>query len=208
MSLACMVWVLYHSAAEGNDRLVLLSIADEADDDGRNAFPGVERIADKARVHPSTAMRAVARLEATGELLVRRPDRNGRGRHNRYVVCMGRDPAALAAELGWPIDGAQAVDDAVDDTAGNVAPCRVSATGKPADSQHEHVEKPAPDTEKGRTGASQPIDPLTQDPARACATSAAGSAQAPTADSWTFDRDVFAAARSQLVKEPKREPAA
>lgn len=102
MSVRAVAWVLHESPATGNDRLVLIAIADEADDAGRNAFPGIDLIAHKARVDKRTTMRALGRLEATGELLIRRPDHPGRGRFNRYVVVMGRDPDALAGELGWP----------------------------------------------------------------------------------------------------------
>lgn len=97
-----MTWVFMHSPATGNDRLVLLAIADEADDEGLNARPGVRRIAAKSRAHVSTASRCTARLEAGGELLVLRPETRGRGRYNRYAVVMGRDPLALAEALGWP----------------------------------------------------------------------------------------------------------
>ena len=70
-----MTWVFMHSPATGNDRLVLLAIADEADDEGLNARPGVRRIADKSRADVSTAIRCTARLEAGGELLVLSPSR-------------------------------------------------------------------------------------------------------------------------------------
>lgn len=102
MSVKCVAWVFHESMSTGNDRLVLLAIADEADDFGRNAFPGHELIGHKARLPRRTVQRAIARLEGGGELLVKRPDRPGRGRHNRYVVTMGRDPIALAGEAGWP----------------------------------------------------------------------------------------------------------
>lgn len=85
-----MQWVFDYSQSTGNDRLVLLMIADEADDQGANAYPSMERIARRALVSTRTVMRSVARLEAEGELLVERPEMNGRGRFNRYVLVMGR----------------------------------------------------------------------------------------------------------------------
>jgi hypothetical protein len=90
MSVRVLSWVLDHSEAPGNDRLVLIAIADEADDDGANAYPSIDRIARRARVNKRTTMRALERLEATGELVVLRPEVNGRGHHNRYAVVMGR----------------------------------------------------------------------------------------------------------------------
>jgi hypothetical protein len=90
MSIRVLTWVMHESPSTGNDRLVLLAIADEANDTGGNAFPGIDRIAHKARVSRSTALRCIERLEAAGELAVTRPEQYGRGRVNRYVVLMGR----------------------------------------------------------------------------------------------------------------------
>lgn len=102
MSVRAVTWVLHESTSTGNDRLVLIVIADEADNDGLQAFPSIERIAKLARVNPRTVRRCIARLEGGGDLLVRRPEHPGRGRFNRYTITMGRPPEALAAELGWP----------------------------------------------------------------------------------------------------------
>lgn len=127
MSRACEQYVWHESETTGNDRLVLLAIADEADDDGHNAYPSMERIAHKARLNKHTVMRAVARLEEAGELVVTRPERYGRGRFNRYVVVMGRD-----------VDEAQRVADEKGDTLapfsepGMVAPGRAVSDSKRA----------------------------------------------------------------------------
>jgi hypothetical protein len=89
MSIGCIIQVFQHSASSGNDRLVLLCIADEADDEGSNAFPSIRRIADKANCHTDTVVECIKRLEALGELEVKRPDTPGRGRFNRYRVILG-----------------------------------------------------------------------------------------------------------------------
>jgi len=73
-----------------------------AAEDRGNAFPSINRIAAQARVNKRTTMRTIVRLEAAGELLVKRPESYGQGHHNYYVVLMGRDPAEVAAVLGWP----------------------------------------------------------------------------------------------------------
>lgn len=101
MSVYVTSWVLRHSPATGNDRMVLFVIADEADNEGLNAHPGYRTIATLARIHRNTVIDAVARLEAGGELLVHRPAKQGRGHFNRYAVVMGRDPNRLAEGLGW-----------------------------------------------------------------------------------------------------------
>lgn len=91
MSIGCMIWVFHHSQSSGNDRLVLLAIADEADDAGTNANPSLRRIATKANCHRDTATECVKRLEDLGELEVIRPDTPGRGRFNRYrIVTTGK----------------------------------------------------------------------------------------------------------------------
>lgn len=90
MSVLVQALVYQHSEARLADRLVLLAIADEADDDGGSAFPSLRRIAHKARVSVSTASAAVKRLEDSGELEVERPETTGRGHHNRYRVLVGK----------------------------------------------------------------------------------------------------------------------
>ena len=52
--------------------VVLLAIADQADDDGRNAWPGMARLATKARVSERAVQRAVVGLVGLGELEVQR----------------------------------------------------------------------------------------------------------------------------------------
>lgn len=65
-----MSWVFEHSQATGNDRLVLLAIADRCDDDGRNCWKSTEKLAAKARVSKRTAQRCIDHLVEIGELEV------------------------------------------------------------------------------------------------------------------------------------------
>lgn len=102
MSVKVQTWVWDHSKSSGNDRLVLLKIADEADHDGTNTFPSMKTLARTTRVNERTIMRSVKRLEEMGELLVRRPDKYGAGHHNYYVVLMGRPASEVAEALDWP----------------------------------------------------------------------------------------------------------
>lgn len=88
MSIRCQNWVYEYSEATGNERLVLLAIADEAEDDGTNAHPGIDRISHKARVPKRTTMACLARLEEAGYIIVERPKRRGRGHYNTYRVVM------------------------------------------------------------------------------------------------------------------------
>lgn len=83
-----MAWVFAESDATGNDRLVLLAIADEADDDGTKAFPSIDRLAAKCRIPTRTVRRCLVRLEEAESLRVVRPEQKGRGHHNVYTVLM------------------------------------------------------------------------------------------------------------------------
>lgn len=68
MSLHAIVAVFDHSKARLANRLVLLALADYAHDDGTNAFPSVDTLAGKAGVDRRTVQRALADLEAAGEI--------------------------------------------------------------------------------------------------------------------------------------------
>lgn len=88
-----MTQVWDSTEAKGTDRLVLLAIADSADDDGSNAWPSVARLAHKAQVSERTVQRAIRSLEAMGLVFIEenvggpgnaRSDR----RPNRYTVLL------------------------------------------------------------------------------------------------------------------------
>lgn len=70
MSVRVMTWVWEHSRAEGLHRLVLLAIADSADDTGANAWPSVATIAAKCRISERTVQRTVQALADDGQLEV------------------------------------------------------------------------------------------------------------------------------------------
>ena len=87
MSLRAVLWAL--DAAPTDDKsevLVLVALADDADDTGGSCWPSLERIAARARMSVSGARRAVQRLEQAELITVHRPDRQGRGQHNRYQL--------------------------------------------------------------------------------------------------------------------------
>jgi hypothetical protein len=94
MSVRVMTWVFDNSVSEGTDRLVLLAIADRANDDGTDAWPSLGWIAKKANVSERTVRRSIRNLESMGELRTRvraggplnmREDL----RPNLYTVVMG-----------------------------------------------------------------------------------------------------------------------
>ena len=68
MSYKVTAWVLEHSEATLAARLVLLTMAERARDDGGSAFEAVETIARKSRIGESTARACLRRLEAEGRI--------------------------------------------------------------------------------------------------------------------------------------------
>ena len=89
MSVRATVWAFDEAPVTDPTTLcVLLALADDADSDGGNCYPSLRRIAARARVSLSTAKRHVRSLEEAGVIVVDRPERQGRGQHNRYQLCM------------------------------------------------------------------------------------------------------------------------
>jgi len=88
MSVKVSAWVWEHSKTTGNDRLLLLAIADCADDDGDNAWPSVDTLAEKATCSERTVQRRIQHLEEVGCLTVLRGA--GRNGTHRYRVHMDK----------------------------------------------------------------------------------------------------------------------
>lgn len=98
-----MNWVWEQSPVKGNERLLLLAIADCASDDGTNAFPSKQKLQDKTKLDLSTIRRIVKRLEQQGRLAVYRSEQ--RGRANVYNVVMA-SPDQAVDNSGEPVDSA------------------------------------------------------------------------------------------------------
>ncbi len=84
MSIRRMAAIWDISEAIGNDRLVILAIADNADDDGF-CWPSLDYIAAKCRLSQRTVIRSIETLEKSGDLWVEHNRRRG----NRYLVTPG-----------------------------------------------------------------------------------------------------------------------
>ena len=84
-----MNWVWANSPASGNERLVLLALADACSrDDGTGCWPSAATIARKANISTRTVRRVIARLQAEGHIAVHRG--GGRaGSTNSYTVLTG-----------------------------------------------------------------------------------------------------------------------
>lgn len=106
MSIKRMTAVWDSSRAAGSALLLLLAIADNASDDGL-AWPGLESLAQRARISKRAVIKQLKHLEETRELLVyRRP-----GQHNYYLVNVNFTDAdrrrafeTLAQRLGEPVE--------------------------------------------------------------------------------------------------------
>lgn len=84
MSIEVMSWVWKKSKATGTDKFVLLAIADNAWDDGSNAWPSVSTISRKTGLSIRTVQRCIQNLQDLGELSAfDRP-----GHSNLYRVVM------------------------------------------------------------------------------------------------------------------------
>jgi hypothetical protein len=86
MSIKIMSRVWEYSNQKGSDLLLLLAIADNADDSGY-CWPGITYLAKKVRMTERSIINIVRRLEQSGELIVQHNRRNG----NRYGVLTGMD---------------------------------------------------------------------------------------------------------------------
>jgi hypothetical protein len=89
MSIKIMTAVWEHSRATGTDRLVLLALADIADDNGE-CWPSVAHIAHKCRIDPRTTQRRIRSLQKLGEVVVvvggGKSSTAGGTRSNRYRI--------------------------------------------------------------------------------------------------------------------------
>lgn len=91
MSVAATNWVWTQSKAEGADRLVLLALADFADETGK-CFGSWGTMQRKTRLARCTIARSIKRLEAAGELAEVEPAKtvNGRNMATVWQLPVGR----------------------------------------------------------------------------------------------------------------------
>jgi len=104
MSIRVISAVWAHSKQAGNDLLILLALADFADDRGV-AFPAVPTLAKKCRMTPRNANRVLAALRESGELQIN-VSAGPRGA-NLYRICTPTTPDenVTLTELSAPPDG-------------------------------------------------------------------------------------------------------
>ena len=86
-----MTWVWDHAEAAGTDLLLMLAIADSADDQGRNAWPSVADLSRKTRLDERTVQRRLKRLRDQGRIAI---EVGGGRRRNRYAILMFPAPTS------------------------------------------------------------------------------------------------------------------
>ncbi len=99
MSNKYLTLVWEHSRAKGSELLVLLAIADHADESG-HAYPGIARLAKKARIDERSVRRAIKALERIGEI---RADRGGGRKSSRYWVLTNLTNDSLSPHPGQSV---------------------------------------------------------------------------------------------------------
>ncbi len=94
MSLVAMNRIWDRSTQTGTPLVILLALADRADEDGI-CWPGVDWIAQRARLQPRQARNVLRALEESGEIrTINR--KGGRYRTNLYIITAGMDEQAIA----------------------------------------------------------------------------------------------------------------
>lgn len=108
MSVRTITRVWDHSKQSSTDLLLLLAIADHADDDGV-CWPGIARLAQKTRTSERQTIRNIEKLAKSGEVFLSR--QCGRGNSNLYFITVGLTPdevtQVLISRFDMPEDKAQ-----------------------------------------------------------------------------------------------------
>lgn len=125
MSIEVMSWVWKKSVATGTDKFVLLAIADNAWDDGSNAWPSINTISRKTGLSIRTVQRCIQNLHDLGELqTMDRP-----GHSNLYRVIMGDKESPKTQKSTALVKPKKEVEKKVDEVWDAVmAACSVNAT--------------------------------------------------------------------------------
>ena len=83
MSIKLMTYVWDHSNHSGTELLMLLALADHANDDGI-CWPSIARLAARCRIQPRQAINVLHKLEQAGDITVQRG--GGRGLVSHYCI--------------------------------------------------------------------------------------------------------------------------
>ena len=84
MSIEAIAWVINYSESERSARLVLISIANNANNEGRESYPSIETLCRNSRLSESSVHAAIKELVKIGELHVE--PQASRWRTNLYSI--------------------------------------------------------------------------------------------------------------------------
>ena len=90
MSVKLIARVWAHSQRKDGELLVMLALADFANDAGES-WPSIPVLAQKARLTDRQARRVLAKLEQAGEIRCVKSN-GGRNRRNHYFICLSENP--------------------------------------------------------------------------------------------------------------------
>ena len=94
MSIKVMSRVWAHSQKKSGELLVMLALADFADDDGL-CWPSIPVLAQKARLTDRQVQYLLPKLVQSGELRIDRSN-GGRNRRSRYIVTVQENSANIS----------------------------------------------------------------------------------------------------------------
>jgi len=99
MSIKAMTYVWARSKQKGSALVMMLAIADMANDDG-DCWPGVGTLAKKTRMSERNAQKLIRKLEAAGEVIVHQGDgvETAHGNTNRYTLIMPTEVNAVTPQ--------------------------------------------------------------------------------------------------------------
>ena len=120
MSVRAIAWALEVRGLTAPERLVLVVLADHANDDGY-CYPGLQSVSEKVELEERSVRRHVARLERKGflERLARfRPDGSQSSNGYRLPLSERVGRAAPPTPPGTPVPSPRAASSALPDTAG------------------------------------------------------------------------------------------
>lgn len=107
MSIKVMNWAWSQDISNSSRKLVLLALADRANDDGE-CWPGITSLAEKCSIPRRTLIRALASLEEQGLISVRRRPGEGSGRQtNLYQINFAPSENGQGANLAHSRQGAK-----------------------------------------------------------------------------------------------------
>ncbi len=110
MSIKVMTRVWEHSKQKASNLLLLIALADNANDEGI-CWPGLEYLHKKIRMSRRQTQRLIDKLETCGEIYTNQGG-SGRGDRTRYLVTSGLNVAQIRHALATYFElDAQAVDD-------------------------------------------------------------------------------------------------